>query len=45
MDNQKYEWDKSYQNLDNFVFYPHEEVIRFVSKFIRACHQRIKELF
>jgi SAM-dependent methyltransferase len=29
------EWDKSYENRDNFVFYPHEEVIRFVSKFIR----------
>jgi len=34
MDN-KEEWDKSYKNRDNFVFYPHEEVIRFVSKFIR----------
>jgi 2-polyprenyl-3-methyl-5-hydroxy-6-metoxy-1,4-benzoquinol methylase len=31
----KTEWDKSYENRDNFVFYPHEEVIRFVSKFIR----------
>lgn len=31
----KYEWDKSYGNKDNFTFYPHEEVIRFVSKFIR----------
>lgn len=29
------EWDKSYENRDNFVFYPHEEVIRFISKFIR----------
>jgi SAM-dependent methyltransferase len=29
------EWDKSYDNRDNFLFYPHEEVIRFVSKFIR----------
>lgn len=34
MDN-KAEWDKSYESRDNFVFYPHEEVIRFVSKFIR----------
>lgn len=34
MDNKQGEWDKSYQNLDNFVFYPHEEVIRFVSKYI-----------
>lgn len=31
----KNEWDKSYDNRDNYVFYPHEEVIRFVSKFIR----------
>lgn len=35
MDNQKNEWEKSYSNKDNFVFYPHEEVIRFVSKYIR----------
>lgn len=32
---QKSEWEISYQNRDNFVFYPHEEVIRFVSKYIR----------
>ena len=31
----KSEWDASYENRDNFVFYPNEEVIRFVSKFIR----------
>lgn len=35
MNNNKDDWDKSYDNRDNFVFYPHEEVIRFVSKFIR----------
>ncbi|KUO70138.1 MAG: methyltransferase type 11 [Desulfosporosinus sp. BRH_c37] len=35
MNNQKTEWDQSYNNKDNFVFYPHEEVIRFVSKYIR----------
>lgn len=29
------EWDASYRNKDNFVFYPHEEVIRFTSKNIR----------
>jgi 2-polyprenyl-3-methyl-5-hydroxy-6-metoxy-1,4-benzoquinol methylase len=29
------EWDKSYEKRDNFVFYPHQEVVRFVSKFIR----------
>lgn len=35
MKNNKSDWDKSYEKRDNFVFYPHEEVIRFVSKFIR----------
>ncbi|MDT9198040.1 class I SAM-dependent methyltransferase [Limnospira fusiformis KN01] len=35
MKNHKQEWEKSYVNRDNFVFYPHEEVIRFVSKYIR----------
>jgi SAM-dependent methyltransferase len=29
------EWDKSYSNKDNHMFYPHEEVVRFVSKYIR----------
>lgn len=31
---EKAAWDISYQNKDNFVFYPHEEVIRFVSKYV-----------
>lgn len=31
----KTEWERSYAKRDNFVFYPHEEVIRFVSKYIR----------
>ena len=35
MDIKKDEWDRSYDNRDNFVFYPHEEVIRFTSRFIR----------
>jgi ubiquinone/menaquinone biosynthesis C-methylase UbiE len=35
MNTQKNEWEESYRNRDNFVFYPHEEVIRFVSKYIR----------
>ncbi|MBU8715018.1 MULTISPECIES: class I SAM-dependent methyltransferase [Brevibacillus] len=34
MDNKMREWDSSYLNRDNFVFYPHEEVIRFTSKYI-----------
>ena len=28
-------WNRSYQQGDNFVFYPHEEVVRFVSRHIR----------
>lgn len=35
MQNQKSDWENSYRNKDNFVFYPHEEVIRFVSRYIR----------
>jgi ubiquinone/menaquinone biosynthesis C-methylase UbiE len=35
LDNQKDAWEESYRRGDNFVFYPHEEVIRFVSKYIR----------
>lgn len=31
----KTEWEDSYGKLDNYLFYPHEEVIRFVSKYIR----------
>jgi len=29
------EWNKSYENKDNFLFYPDDEVIRFMSKYIR----------
>ena len=35
MNVQTKEWDMSYRNRDNFLFYPNEEVIRFVSKYIR----------
>ncbi|WP_419875563.1 class I SAM-dependent methyltransferase [Candidatus Pristimantibacillus sp. PTI5] len=28
-------WEQSYFNRDNYVFYPHEEVIRFTSKYVR----------
>jgi SAM-dependent methyltransferase len=35
LENQQKQWDQSYCHRDNFLFYPHEEVIRFVSKFIR----------
>lgn len=34
-DVKKDKWDAIYKNKDNFVFYLHEEVIRFVSKYIR----------
>ena len=34
-EDRKQEWDASYRSGDNFVFYPHEEVIRFVSRKIR----------
>jgi len=27
-------WDESYKRKDNFVFYPHEEVIRFSARYI-----------
>lgn len=29
------EWNKSYTKGDNLLFWPHEEIIRFVSKYIR----------
>lgn len=35
IDTQQAEWDDSYRNRDNFMFYPHEEVVRFISKYIR----------
>ncbi|AWW26391.1 class I SAM-dependent methyltransferase [Acetobacterium sp. KB-1] len=35
MDTKKNEWNNSYINKDNYVFYPHEEIIRFVSKYIK----------
>lgn len=35
MDTQKLQWESSYERRQNFVFYPHEEVIRFISKHIR----------
>ena len=30
----KSDWDKSYQNKNNFLFYPNEEIIRFISKYV-----------
>ena len=34
MKNEKNQWEEAYKNRNNFVFYPHEEVIRFFSKYI-----------
>ncbi len=34
-DSHEREWNASYQRRDNFLFHPHEEVIRFVSRNIR----------
>lgn len=28
-------WNKSYTNRDNFIFYPQEDIVRFISKYIR----------
>lgn len=28
-------WNESYRRLENFAFYPHEELIRFLSKYIK----------
>ncbi len=35
MNDKQNEWEKAYQAKNNFLFYPHEEVVRFVSKYIR----------
>jgi ubiquinone/menaquinone biosynthesis C-methylase UbiE len=34
MDNSKQKWEESYKRKENFIFYPHEEIIRFFSKYI-----------
>jgi SAM-dependent methyltransferase len=35
LENQRFKWEESYRQRDNFLFYPNEEIIRFVSKYIR----------
>ena len=35
METKKEEWEQSYKKKDNYIFYPHEEIIRFISKYIR----------
>ena len=32
-------WDISYQNKDNYLLYPNEEVIRFFNKYIKRRTQ------
>lgn len=35
MNDMKAEWEQSYENRDNFLFFPQEEVVRFFAKYIR----------
>lgn len=35
MSTQKQQWDESYTNRDTFIYYPHEEIVRFISKYVR----------
>jgi hypothetical protein len=28
------EWDIFFSNKDNFLFYPHEEIVRFINRFV-----------
>ena len=35
INHKKNEWNKSYKNKDNYMFYPEENVIRFISKYIK----------
>ena len=34
IENNENEWNNSFKNKDNFLFYPHEEIIRFVNKYL-----------
>lgn len=35
LNNHKSDWENSYSRSDNYLFHPHEEVIRFISKYVR----------
>lgn len=35
MDKKVNEWNSSYQRGENFIFYPHDEVVKFINRFIR----------
>lgn len=32
---QRDDWDRSYRNGDNFLYWPHDEVVRFISHYVR----------
>jgi hypothetical protein len=31
----KEEWDESYNRQENFIFFPKEEVVKFLNRFVR----------
>lgn len=31
----KNEWEESYKRHENFIFYPHDEVVKFLNRFVR----------
>jgi len=35
MDVRKQEWEKSFQRKENFMYYPKEEVVKFLNRFVR----------
>lgn len=35
LDIKKEEWEESYKRKENFIFYPHEECIKFLNRFVR----------
>ena len=32
--NFKKNWDKSYNRLENYLFYPNEELVKFVNRYV-----------
>ena len=35
MDTRKNKWQQSYLRLENFIFYPKEETVKFLNRFVR----------
>lgn len=35
MEQQQAQWSHSYERKENYLFFPHEEIVRFVSKYVR----------